>query len=193
MSSSLNNHIRRNAKEEEPQEVSLVGKVQNSDSAVVVVLGGTDLQEPENTSAGKSTYVFKPQLNQWLAIQPLPEPRSYHAVVYYAGCIYVLGGCSPAVASKAGKARAQRSVFKFHVREQRWERAADMMHARACHGATVVHEKIMVVGGKDDKEEILNSVELYNPASDSWVCVPPSFRCLSWPAEWASWAVWCMW
>ncbi|KAL3195166.1 hypothetical protein MRX96_045723 [Rhipicephalus microplus] len=119
--------------------------------------------------AGKSNYVFKPQLNQWLAIQPLPEPRSYHAVVYYAGCIYVFGGYSGAVASKGGQGRAQRSVFKFHVREQRWDRAADMLHARACHGAVVVHEKIMVVGGKDDKEEILNSVELYNPASDSWV------------------------
>ncbi|XP_049523034.1 alpha-scruin [Dermacentor silvarum] len=153
---------------EENQEVSLVGKVQNSDSAVVVVLGGINLQEPDDVSAGKSTYVFKPQLNQWLTFQPLPEPRHYHAVVYYAGCIYVFGGYSPADVSK-GEARAQRSVFKFHVREKRWDKAADMLHPRACHGAAVVHEKIMVVGGKDDKGEILNSVELYNPASDSWV------------------------
>ncbi|XP_049268902.1 beta-scruin [Rhipicephalus sanguineus] len=169
MSSSLSKHIRRNAREEEAQEVSLVGKVQNSDSAVVVVLGGTDLQEPDNTSAGKSSYVFKPQLNQWLAIPPLPEPRNYHAIVYYAGCIYVIGGRGPVVGSKGGLGRAQRSVFKFHVREKRWERVADMLHARALHGATVVYEKIMVVGGKDDKEEILSSVELYNPASDTWV------------------------
>ncbi|KAH7968870.1 hypothetical protein HPB52_012067 [Rhipicephalus sanguineus] len=127
---SLRAHIRRNAREEEAQEVSLVGKVQNSDSAVVVVLGGADLKEPENTSAG---------------------------------------GRGPVVTSKGGLGRAQRSVFTFHVREKRWDRAADMLHARACHGATVVYEKIMVVGGKDDKEEILNSVELYNPASNTWV------------------------
>ncbi|KAH7986545.1 hypothetical protein HPB52_024879 [Rhipicephalus sanguineus] len=101
----------------------------------------------------KSSYVFKPQLNQWLAIPPLPEPRNYHAIVYYAGCIYVIGGRGPVVGSKGGLGRAQRSVFKFHVREKRWERVADMLHARALHGATVVYEKIMVVGGKDDKEE----------------------------------------
>ncbi|KAL1452389.1 hypothetical protein MTO96_043806 [Rhipicephalus appendiculatus] len=48
----------RNAREEEElQDVSLVGKVQNSDSAVVVVLGGLDLQEPENTAAG-TTHSF---------------------------------------------------------------------------------------------------------------------------------------
>lgn len=167
-SSSPSRKDGRNPREEDVQEVSLVGKVQNSDSAVVVVLGGINLQEPENISSGKSTYVFKPQLNQWLTFQPLPEPRNYHAVVYYGGCIYVFGGYSPAEANK-GEARAQRSVFKFHVREKRWDRAADMQHARACHGAVVVYEKIMVVGGKDDKGEILNSVELYNPASDSWV------------------------
>ncbi|KAH7938784.1 hypothetical protein HPB52_000319 [Rhipicephalus sanguineus] len=170
LSAFLIKYIRRNAREEEKvQEVSLVGKVQNSDSAVVVVLGGLEHQEPDNTAAGTSTYVFKPQLNQWLAFQPLPEPRNYHAVVYYDGCIYVLGGYNPVDASKGGQARAQRSVFRFHVREKRWDQAADMLDARASHGATVVYEKIMVVGGKDDKGEILNSVELYNPASDSWV------------------------
>ncbi|KAH7967713.1 hypothetical protein HPB52_001870 [Rhipicephalus sanguineus] len=119
-----------NAMDEEAQEVSLVGKVQNSDSAVVVVLGGTDLQEPDNPSAG---------------------------------------GRGPVAASKGGLGRAQRSVFKFHVREKRWDRAADMLHARANHGATVVYEMIMVIGGKDDKEEILNSVEFYSPASNTWV------------------------
>ncbi|XP_077489184.1 alpha-scruin-like [Amblyomma americanum] len=155
---------------EEAQEVSLVGKVQNSDSAVVVVLGGINLQEPDDISAGKSTYVFKPQLNQWLTFQPLPEPRHYHAVVYYAGCIFVIGGYSPIdVVAGKGEARAQRSVFKFGVREKKWDRVADMLHARACHGATVVNEKIMVVGGKDHKGEILQSVEVYNPASDAWV------------------------
>ncbi|XP_049268989.1 alpha-scruin-like [Rhipicephalus sanguineus] len=178
----------RNAREEEAQEVSLVGKVQNSDSAVVVVLGGAGPQGTREYLGwyGTSSYVFKPQLNQWLAIPPMPEPRNYHAVVYFAGCIYVLGGRGPVVTSKGGLGRAQRSVFTFHVREKRWDRAADMLHARACHGATVVYEKIMVVGGKDDNEEftplillhrlddrylprILNSVELYNPASNTWV------------------------
>ncbi|KAH7967999.1 hypothetical protein HPB52_005115 [Rhipicephalus sanguineus] len=138
---SLRAHIRRNAREEEAQEVSLVGKVQNSDSAVVVVLGGAG---PQGT-------------------------REY--LGWY-------GGRGPVVTSKGGLGRAQRSVFTFHVREKRWDRAADMLHARACHGATVVYEKIMVVGGKDDNEEliqegqnmrILNSVELYNPASNTWV------------------------
>ncbi|KAH9376426.1 hypothetical protein HPB48_020092 [Haemaphysalis longicornis] len=152
--------------EESSAEVSLVGKVQNSDSAVVVVLGGTDLQEPGDTTAGTSAFVFKPQLNQWLSLPPLPEPRNYHAVVYYDGCIYVLGGCCP---DDRGGAPAQRSVFKFHVREKRWDRAADMLHARTCLGATVALEKIIVVGGKDDNGEILQSVEVYNPATDLWV------------------------
>ncbi|KAM7296558.1 hypothetical protein ISCGN_021716 [Ixodes scapularis] len=150
------------------QEVSLVDKVQNSDSAVVVVLGGIDLHQPDDFSVGKSALVFKPQLNQWLSFEPLPEPRNYHAVVFYGGCIYVLGGYNPQDVIKE-EPRSQRSVFRFIVKSRQWDRVADMRHARACLGATVVHEKIMAVGGKDDHAEILQSVEVYNPASDTWV------------------------
>lgn len=157
---------KKDARHEESEDVSLAGKVQNSDSAVVVVLGGIDLQEPGDLTAGTSAFVFKPQLNQWLSLPPLPEPRNYHAVVYYDGCIYVLGGSCP---DGRGGAQSQSSVFKFHVREKRWDRAADMLHARSCLGATVALEKIMVVGGKDEKGEILHSVEVYNPVTDSWV------------------------
>ncbi|KAL1485154.1 hypothetical protein MTO96_048400, partial [Rhipicephalus appendiculatus] len=39
-------------------------------------------------------------------------------------------GYNPADANKGGQPRAQRSVFKFHVREKRWDKAADMLQAQ---------------------------------------------------------------
>lgn len=52
-----------------------------------------------------------------------------------------------------GEEKSQKSVFRFHVRDKRWDKAADMKHARACHGVALVYEKIMAVGGKDDRAE----------------------------------------
>lgn len=162
MSSSSNDDVRKKSKGKAPKNAA------KPNSAVVVVLGGIDLEMPEDTTAGTSTIFHHPQLRRWFSADPMPQPRSHHAAVYYAGTIYVLGGYHPPEVSE-GQAQAQHSVFKFDVGEQRWGRAASMIYPRAYHAATVVRRKIMVVGGKDDKGEILNTAESYDPVTNSWM------------------------
>lgn len=96
-----------------------MGKVQNSDSAVVVLLGGVDLQDPTNHSNGKSALVFKPQLNQWFNVQPLPEPRNYHAAVYYGGYIYVLGSAAVTVPPESAESSSQPKPSRYEAEKQK--------------------------------------------------------------------------
>ncbi|XP_064478409.1 alpha-scruin-like [Ornithodoros turicata] len=147
---------------------SSAGKFQNSDSAVIALIGGVDLQNPQDFSSGSSALLFQPTQNKWTSFQDMPEPRNYHAAVFYNGYIYVTGGYNP-IQVASNEIISQKSVFRYSVQSKSWDRVADMRHARACHGMAVVNDKIMVVGGKDDSGEILQSVEVYNPASDSWL------------------------
>ncbi|GIY44403.1 alpha-scruin [Caerostris darwini] len=43
-----------------------------------------------------------------------------------------------------------------------------MIHARSLHGAVVFRDILLVIGGKDDKNNILSSIEKYNEKDDTW-------------------------
>lgn len=43
-----------------------------------------------------------------------------------------------------------------------------MTEARHTHASVVIHEKILVIGGVDRNDNILNSVEHYDPGTNKW-------------------------
>lgn len=43
-----------------------------------------------------------------------------------------------------------------------------MINKRLYFGSTILNKKLYVVGGIDEDEEYLNSMEMYNPITDKW-------------------------
>ena len=58
---------------------------------------------------------------------------------------------------------------KFSTKDKDgWVSLRDMPTERNYFGAVVVKGLIYVIGGRDSKKEILNSIDCYNPATGIW-------------------------
>ena len=63
------------------------------------------------------------------------------------------------------------TVEKYDVVKNRWTFVNNMKTARRSHAACALNGKIFVVGGLDASKAQVNTVECYNPQTDSWSVV----------------------
>lgn len=110
--------------------------------------------------------------NRWDLCGMMPEPRSYHTAVLIGGTVYVSGGFDTET-RKCGELVASKSTFAYDLDAMEWSQKADMISARAAHGAGHCQGKLYVFGGRGRLGRALESVEEYDPASDTWKeCTP---------------------
>ena len=90
----------------------------------------------------------------------MSTPRFGAAAVTLNNKIYVMGGFSTKYASSA-----MTSVEYFTPTPSggSWTSVANMNTARGLAAASVVNGKIYVMGGTDNNQTIVNSVEMYDP------------------------------
>ena len=65
----------------------------------------------------------------------------------------------------------RKSVERFNPDLNRWTYVADMQTMRRNAGVISVNGLLYVCGG-DDSNQNLNSVEVYNPKTDTWTLLP---------------------
>ncbi len=143
--------------------------VSNIGAAVI----GNDIYVPGGyDGSGASTWlqVYHPISDTVDVIysDPLPAPRYGAGVAAVAGKLYVIGG-SDGVSTT-------HSVFEYDPARPplaRWARKADMPTARVFLGAAALDGLIYAVGGSPGVLTDLATVEIYNPATDSWTSGPP--------------------
>jgi len=126
----------------------------------VLVVGGGPLPTAE---------LFDPITNQWLAAASMRQPRLRHsATLLEDGNVLVAGGL--------GLKGSVASAEIYHPKHDRWSPVASMNGSRAAQTATLIAGgRVLVVGGLVSDGTIgsaLNSVEIFDPARDTWSTGP---------------------
>jgi len=113
--------------------------------------------------------LFDPGTGQWLAVPSMSQARRQHsATLLEDGNVLVVGGL--------GLQGSLASAEIYLSTEGRWSPAATMTSSRAAHTATLIAGgRVLVVGGLVSDGTIssaLSSVEIYDPATDTWSVGP---------------------
>ena len=106
-------------------------------------------------------WVYDPANDSWAAIAPMPEPRLAGAAVTMGDYIYIAGGTG-----------GSKALLRYDPEQDAWTSLAEMSEPREHTTATALGGKVYVLGGRWSGEGELNSVEVYDPASDSWSFAP---------------------
>lgn len=121
------------------------------EDGTIVVTGGT--QGLTGWEPRDNAWALAPDADEWTRLDPLPEPRLGHRSLSMGDQLILIGG-------HGGE---DTLLWTF---EDGWQRGAPIPEPRDHLGAVVVDDEIWVVGGRDG--DIKHTVDLYNPAEDSW-------------------------
>ena len=115
---------------------------------------------------------------QWTRKKDMPTARSYFSTSVVDGKIFAIGGQMRLERDQFGE-QALSKVEMYDPETDTWERRTDMLTPRAAVSTSVVDGKIFAIGG-DQAEKIkvprgyswktkkLTTVEMYDPATDTW-------------------------
>jgi uncharacterized repeat protein (TIGR03803 family) len=124
----------------------------------IYVIGGVNAA---NTVIA-DTQIYNPTTNTWSTGVSLPTPTAGGAAAAVNGVLYVIGGSSTADGSTQTNA-----VWAYSPKTKSWSAKAAMPTAREGAPAVVENNIIYVIGGYANGNR-LNTLESYNPATDTW-------------------------
>jgi hypothetical protein len=106
--------------------------------------------------------VFDPASGSVTPLPKLSSGRIGHSMVAAGDKIYFIGG----YLGLSNRAIADLEIFDLS--KKAWTRGKSMAYRRSSQTAIALEGKIYVFGGANQKSEPLNSIEIYDIASDSW-------------------------
>lgn len=122
----------------------------------VYVLGGFDGSQILN-----SVEAFDPRMKSWMPLEPMGTPRSSASATTFGGHIWVCGGTT---------GQRLRTAERYDPRVNRWEQVrSDMIEIRSAGSSCSCLDRLYVVGGTDQNQNIHSSLECFNPeAGGTW-------------------------
>ncbi|XP_042367823.1 kelch-like protein 33 [Plectropomus leopardus] len=112
---------------------------------------------------------------EWRRLGEVPDkPKFRHGVAAMAGKLYVLGGCHFYT-----KDDVMKSAYSYDPVQDSWWRLPDMQEFRSNFSVVVHEEHLYAIGGDKEINTNVDSVEMYNPDTDSWSFVKPLDQALS--------------
>lgn len=142
----------------------------------IITMGGFHPTHLENDQLGRAIHNYVPVTDEWSKIGDMRQCYHHHCILYYNDSIYCIGGCDPQV-TKQGVMIPLSSCSKYKLETNLWYNVSSMFHSRMYHGAVVLNDKIYSVGGKNENDSILDSMESYNPSTDKWELLETSLSC----------------
>jgi len=106
-------------------------------------------------------------MSAWVQENDLPTPRSLHGVGVVDGVLYAAGGNGNCFGTNCFTA----TVARYNEAADTWTDVATLS-PRKNHGTVVVGGLIYLIGG-DDNDNHINSVEAFNPATNTSSIVTP--------------------
>jgi len=108
---------------------------------------------------------FDPASRKWETLPSLPEPRSSHDVVVIGNKIIVTGGW--AIRGDRNDWAETLAILDLSAKNPAWTTAAQPFKRRALMAAAF-EGKMYVIGGFDEKNQIVREVSVYDPATGAW-------------------------
>ncbi len=113
---------------------------------------------------------FDPQTGRWEALPPLPLARSSHDVVVVGNTLFVVGGWN----LKGGAPTEwpdSMELLDLTAAAPAWHRTPQPFRRRALTAAAR-DGKVHVLGGFDDKSQVVHGVSIYDVAAGTWSSGP---------------------
>jgi uncharacterized GH25 family protein len=143
------------------------------DGKIYLIGGMSPKNKPDqkaDTRSVANTARFDPATMKWESLPSLPEPRSSHDVVVVGNKLFVLGGWTLKGPAPTTWLETM-NVFDLSSATPQWKTVSQPFKRRALIAA--VHSgKIYVIGGFNDKAEVVREVAIYDPATDRWTKGP---------------------
>ncbi|GFS82723.1 beta-scruin [Nephila pilipes] len=149
------------------RDMLTVTNLQDDSLPVVLVMGGLQPKEPVNLSYGKLIMRYSPLKDRWEYYGVLPEPRNYHAAVYYREFIYVTGGCDPDKRN-CGEMVATNTTYCLNIHSSEWIQRSEMLCTRSHHCLIAFQGRLYAIGGRDHNGRLVASIESYDIENDKW-------------------------
>jgi hypothetical protein len=126
--------------------------------------------EPQDVRSVADVSRFDPATRQWEALPPLPSPRSSHDVVAVGDRLIVVGGWS--LKGKDGTDWPESmDVLDLSAPTPVWNRIPQPFSRRALT-AVARDGKVYVLGGFDERSQVVRQVSIYDVATGSWSSGP---------------------
>jgi len=132
----------------------------------------------KNGSTLSSVEIYDPSSDSWSSGVPIPNPLSTTGVK---------AGDKVFLVSGANDSAELTQVLEFDLNSSVWTTKAPLTTARSGHVCAYYEGKIWAMGGRLGGTTHLDSVEIYDPATNSWTVGPslttPRFWAVGWVAK----------
>ncbi len=130
----------------------------------VLIIGGSDSNTYANTAE-----LYNPATNTWTSTPNMNNRRIQHgSSILDDGKIFVTGGYNPTVLNATEEYDPILNVWSNRASLN----TARRLHAQVTFKDTQGNNKIMVIGGLNSNGNQLNSIEIYDPPTDTWTIGP---------------------
>ncbi len=112
---------------------------------------------------------YDPASKKWEALPPLHQPRSSHDVAVIGSKLYVMGGWT--LEGSKQDWRSSMEVMDLGASKLEWK-TMDQPFRRRALIASAHAGKLYVIGGFDEKSEVIHAVSIYDPKDGQWTKGP---------------------
>jgi N-acetylneuraminic acid mutarotase len=136
-------------------------------NGIVYVVGGVSFPPVDTSFFDNSLWAYDPGTDQWSTLAPAPTRRNALGVAAINGILYAVGGAVDSM----GYEQCLSTLEAYDPASNSWSTKAPMpIPGTQCSGSVAaVNGLLYVVGGWDKASAAtLNTVEVYDPATNSW-------------------------
>jgi len=159
-------------KRDEMRAVTLDGKVYLAGGLTDILFSddikkSADSRQRVPVRSVRSLTRFDPATGKYVELPPMPEALNHVGLVAYRGDLYVVGGHGNRLAG--GDVR--NGLYRYRVRERRWERLPALPQPRGALAAGVVGDRLYVAGGMVADRPIgraVGTLEIFDFARNRW-------------------------
>lgn len=113
--------------------------------------------------SGYQNTTYDQATDTWSALPPMKTPRQHFACTMVEDKIYTIGGC------KLNESEKISSVEVFDLLSQSWTSAPPLPNPLAYASATATGKWIIVTGGRNENDEMLNCTYFFDLVRQKWI------------------------
>ena len=119
--------------------------------------------EANDTNVLKACEIFTPQAGKWLKIADMNIKRCYFTLTYFQQKVWAIGGVDT-VDSKIVD-----TIETYNLAEDKWSIIdVKLLKKRLGHSTVAYNDKLFVIGGYNENEGTLSSVEVYSSVTNQF-------------------------